>query len=168
MPLSKWVAFHRRLGNIKDGTANTILVGSRALATNVYNIRGCSNFTISSNGTTQSCNDDPITNPGPGVMGTLRAIGPDDTWWTAGNSSDPVAGNSYTLAPGWVSWFPGTFAVVQDKRDLDSWNRWGSPYSGGAPIAMCDGGVRIFSYSTSPTIILALCTPNGGEVANVD
>src|SRR5262249_49585822 len=111
-PASDWKSFHRRLLAITDGTSNTILVGTKAMATQVYNQRGCNNFTLS-NGATNGCNDDPITNPGPGVMGTLRALGPDDTWWTAGNpgaqnANDPYAtdipGCQYRLASGWT-WF---------------------------------------------------------------
>jgi prepilin-type N-terminal cleavage/methylation domain-containing protein/prepilin-type processing-associated H-X9-DG protein len=164
-PDSAWASFHRKL-LIPDGTSNTIMVGTKALATNVYTQRGCNNFTLS-NGATQACNDDPITNPGPGVMGTLRGIGPDDTWWTSGAGGTAFGGNSNPLAPTWENWFPFTFVVVQDKRDLDSWNRWGSPYSGGAPIAMADGSVRTIGYSTDRAIILALCTPQGGETVTL-
>jgi prepilin-type processing-associated H-X9-DG protein len=174
-PVSNWRAFHRKLIQIGDGTSNTIMLGTRALALQVYGQRGCTNFTMS-NGATRGCNDDPITNPGPGVMGTLRAIGPDDTWWTAGNPgpanpSNPYAtdipGNQYRLAAGWT-WFQYTFQVVQDQRDLDSWNRWGSPYTGGVPIAMADGHVRNINYNISYTVVLQLCTPNGGEPVELD
>jgi prepilin-type N-terminal cleavage/methylation domain-containing protein len=170
-PTSHWVAYNRRLLGISDGTSNTIMVGTRALATQVYNQRGCSNFTLS-NGANGQCNDDPIANPGPGVMGTLRAFGPDDVWWVAGNpgpqkATDPYAtdipGQRYRLASGWT-WYEYTFAFVQDQKDLDSWNRWGSPYSGGSPTAMCDASVRSFAYSTPNAIVIQLCTPNGGEV----
>jgi prepilin-type N-terminal cleavage/methylation domain-containing protein len=170
-PTSRWASYNRRLLAITDGTSNTIMVGTRAVATQVYSQRGCGSFTLS-NGATQSCNDDPITNPGPGVFGTLRAIGPDDVWWTAGspgtqNPNDPYAtdipGQRYRLANGWT-WFEYTFAFVQDVRDLDSWNRWGSPYSGGSPTAMADASVRTFAYSTSNRVVIQLCTPNGGEV----
>jgi prepilin-type N-terminal cleavage/methylation domain-containing protein len=160
-PVRGWHMYHRKLGNIGDGTSNTVMVGSRAIATQVYGQRGCSNFALP-NGGTQSCNDDPITNAGPGIMGTLRAFGPDDVWWVAGNGV-AFPGASYHLSPGWDAWYYYTFAIVQDVPNLDSWNRWGSPYSGGAPIALADASVRLFSYSTSNTVVLAMCTPNGGE-----
>jgi len=76
-------------------------------------------------------------------------------------------GNTYHLAPGWDSWYPFTFAVVRDTFDLDSWNRWGSPYTNAAPVAMCDGSVRNLSYTTSNAVVLQLCTPVGGEVVNL-
>jgi prepilin-type N-terminal cleavage/methylation domain-containing protein len=161
-PTSNWMSFHRKLLGITDGTSNTFMVGGKALATQVYGNRGCSTFTLS-NSATQNCNDDPIANPGPGVMGTLRALAPDDTWWTAG-SGVAFPGNRYNLAPGWDSWFFNTFAFVRDARDLDSWNLWGGPYVGGAVMGMADGSVRTFAYSTPPATVLALSTPNGAEV----
>jgi len=175
LPASNWHMFRRKLQGITDGSSNTIMVGSRAVATNIYGSRGCTNFTLS-NGATQGCNDDPITNPGPGVMGTLRAIGPDDTWWVAGNNtaafnaSDPYAndipGARYRLASGWT-WFQYTFQIMQDTKDADTWNRWGSPYPGAAPMAFADASVRTLSYSTDSRVVLALCTPNGGENVSV-
>jgi prepilin-type N-terminal cleavage/methylation domain-containing protein len=173
-PPDQWHTFHRTLMTISDGTSNTAMLGEKGLATQVYGNRGCSNFTLS-NGATQGCNDDPITNPGPGVMGTLRALGPDDTWWTAGNPgaqnpSDPYAtdipGDTYRLASGWT-WFEYTIVAVQDARDLDSWNRWGSPYPGGAPIAMADGSVRSLLYSADRKVVIPMMTPRGGEVVNL-
>src|SRR5262249_10127786 len=53
-------SFHRKLVQVTDGTSNTIMVGTKALATQVYNNRGSGNFTMS-NGTTRSTYDDPIT-----------------------------------------------------------------------------------------------------------
>jgi prepilin-type N-terminal cleavage/methylation domain-containing protein len=172
---STWHMFRRKLQAITDGSSNTIMVGTRAIATNIYGSRGCSNFTLS-NGATQGCNDDPVTAAGPGIMGNLRAIGPDDTWWVAGNNtaafnaSDPYAndipGCRYRLAPGWT-WFQYTFQIMQDAKDADTWNRWGSPYPGGAPIAFADASVRTLSYSTDNRVVLALCTPTGGEAVSV-
>ncbi|OAI39248.1 hypothetical protein AYO40_01375 [Planctomycetaceae bacterium SCGC AG-212-D15] len=163
-PTANWDEFHRTLSKITDGTSNTILVGSKALATNVYSQRGCSNFTMS-NGATRSCNDDPITTSGPGVMGVMRAIGPDDTWYSSSGppNAGSIPGDRYAIANGW-SWLPFTYLVEQDGQDIDSWNRWGSPYSGAAPIAFCDGSVRNIGYDTSNTLVLDMCTPTGGEV----
>jgi len=160
-PVNNWQSYHRKLLGITDGSSNTIMLGQKALATQVYGNRGCDNFTLS-NGTTSACNDDPITNPGPGVQGTVRAMGPDDVWWVAGNGA-AFPGHSYKLASGWDAWYFNTFTVAQDKKDLDSWNRWGGPYSGGALMAMGDGSVRSLTYSTSPAVVLAMSTPNGGE-----
>jgi len=43
-------------------------------------------------------------------------------------------------------------------------NGFGGPHDGrGAYMAMCDGSVRFFSEDTSPEIMRALATPNGGE-----
>jgi prepilin-type N-terminal cleavage/methylation domain-containing protein len=162
-PVTGWNMYHRKLGNIGDGTSNTIMVGSRAVATQVYSNRGCSSFKLSTTDLTRSCYDDPITAAGPGIFGTVRAIGPDDVWYVSGNTSDMIAGCKFPLASGYISWFPSTFAVVQDKLDLDAYNRWGSPYSGAAPMALADASVRTMAYSTPNNIVLAMCTPNGGE-----
>src|SRR5262249_42658733 len=53
-------SFHRRFTGVTDGTSNTIMVGTKALATQVYNNRGSGNFTMS-NGATRGTYDDPIT-----------------------------------------------------------------------------------------------------------
>jgi prepilin-type N-terminal cleavage/methylation domain-containing protein/prepilin-type processing-associated H-X9-DG protein len=162
-PTSAWAHFHWGMGTIPDGTSNTILVGTKAMATQVYSQRGCSNYTMS-NGSTRGCDDDPITASGPGVMGVERALGPDDTWWVAGPPPNTgVSGCTYVLANGWQNWFFFTFQVEQDALDLDAWNRWGSPYPGGAPIAFCDGSVHNVAYSTTKEVVLDMCTPNGGE-----
>jgi hypothetical protein len=172
-PPSHWNSYHRRMTSIKDGTANTIMLGTKALAVQVYNNRGCSNFSESSDpGKTQSCNDDPITNPGPGLQGTLRAFSPDDLWYIASNDSQsvPFPGAAFHISggpSGWASWYPFTFAVVRDTVDLDSFNRWGAPYSGACPMVMCDASVRNFNYNVSNATVLALCTPSGSEVVDV-
>jgi prepilin-type N-terminal cleavage/methylation domain-containing protein len=165
-PTTSWKSFNRTLVTIPDGTSNTIMVGSKSLATNVYTNRGCSSFTMS-NGATQSCNDDPIASPGPALFGTLRAFGPDDTWWVSGGGGTPFPGNNYLLAPGWNSWYYYTIGVVQDAPNLSSWNLWGSPYSSGCQVVMCDGSVHNLPYNTTNALVLALCTPNGGETVAV-
>jgi prepilin-type N-terminal cleavage/methylation domain-containing protein len=164
-PTGNWKSFHRTLIGIGDGTSNTIMVGTKAMAFQVYGNRGCSNFTMS-NGANRSCDDDPITNPGPAVMGTLRAFGPDDVWWVAGGGGTPFPGATYLLAPGWDSWYYFTISVAKDALDLDAWNRWGGPYSGGVLVALCDGSVRSLSYSIDNSVVLALSTPNGGEAVS--
>jgi prepilin-type N-terminal cleavage/methylation domain-containing protein/prepilin-type processing-associated H-X9-DG protein len=157
--------FHRRIGDITDGTSNTIMVGSKAMATQVYNNRG-SGFFQASNGALLENFDDPITMSDiwqDSGLGICRAQGPDTVFWMAGSAPSPVPGK-FGMNPGWVSWFPSTFEVVRDAPDLDAFNRWGSPYSAGAPIAMADGHVQTIKYGTASSIIIALCTPNGGEI----
>ena len=172
---SGWRTFHRTLIGITDGTSNTALFGTKALAVQAYNQRGTGTFTLS-NGATQNTNDDPITRSGPDTMGTMRSLGPDTTWWTAGNpgAMDPanpyatdIPGESYRLQPGW-GWFQNTFQPVRDAVDLDSWNRWGSPYTGGALFALADGSVRNVTYSVSAAAMIPLMTPTGGEIVNID
>jgi prepilin-type N-terminal cleavage/methylation domain-containing protein len=156
-----WVSYHRTLPGISDGTSNTVMVGSKGMATQVYGQRGCTSFTLS-NGATVSCYDDPIANPGPGIVGLLRAFSPDDLWYTAGPGVN-FPGAQYQLTSGWASWYFGVYQVIQDAPNLSTEYAWGSPYDGGAPMGMCDGSVRSFPYTLSSAMIIALCTPLGGE-----
>jgi prepilin-type N-terminal cleavage/methylation domain-containing protein/prepilin-type processing-associated H-X9-DG protein len=157
--------FHRKISNISDGTSSTIMVGTKAMATQVYNMRGTGQFKAS-NGALQNSYDDPITMADiwqDSGLGICRAQGPDTVFWMAGSAPSPIPG-AFGMNPGWVSWFPFTFEVVKDAPDLDAFNRWGSPYAGGAPIAMADGHVQTIRYGTPNNVVIALCTPNGGEV----
>jgi prepilin-type N-terminal cleavage/methylation domain-containing protein/prepilin-type processing-associated H-X9-DG protein len=159
--------FHRRIGDITDGTSNTIMVGTKAMATQVYTNRGSGDFQAS-NGALLDNFDDPITMADiwqDSGMGICRAQGPDTVFWMAGSAPSPIPGK-FGMNPGWVSWFPSTFEVVRDARDLDAFNRWGSPYAAGAPIAFADGHVQTVRYGIANTIVIALCTPNGGEIVS--
>lgn len=163
-----FVSFKRTLIGITDGTANTLMIGEKAMATQVYNQRGAGNFTLS-NGATGSTNDDTFMQGGPGIMGICRAWGPDTTWYMAtvsGGTSFP--GNTFQLTSGWNSWFPFVFEFVQDRVDLDSWNRWGSPYPGSCPVGMADGSVRGIHYTNDPNITLPLITPTAGDLTTLD
>jgi prepilin-type processing-associated H-X9-DG protein len=167
--------FRRNISGISDGTSNTIMVGTKAIATQCYGGRGPVNFTAT-NGGTSPCQDNAITDPGNERAGTLRAWGPDTTWYWAGTPAafDPsnpyktnIPGSKYTFAAG-RSWQYGTYVVIQDVPDVNAPNSFGSPYAGGAPIAMCDGSVRVISYSITFRELIPLVTPNGGEVNSGD
>jgi prepilin-type processing-associated H-X9-DG protein len=43
-------------------------------------------------------------------------------------------------------------------------NNWGSAHSGGVPFLYCDGSERLIAFTTSPSVIHELLTPQGGEV----
>jgi prepilin-type N-terminal cleavage/methylation domain-containing protein len=169
-PPDVWHCFRRKLEGITDGASNTILLGTKALATQVYSRRGQYPFTTS-NGSTRYSNDDPITAAGPGLMGLVRGSNPDTQCWLAGPPG-PAGGDPYeTSIPGCSYGIAGeqaglryTFAIVRDAPDLDSTNRWGGPYAAGALLAMCDGSVRTMAYTTSYQVIIPLTTPSGGEV----
>jgi len=159
-------SFHRKILGITDGTSSTILVGEKAMATQVYNNRGSGSFTTSQGGT-QSTYDDPITQADIWAdtgFGLCRAQNQDTISWIAGNSPSPIAGTTYGMTSSWTGWFPFTFQVVQDVKDLGAFNSWGSPYPGGAPMAMADGSVQIISYTVPNSVVIALCTPTGAEV----
>ncbi len=167
---SEWSRWKRRLENIQDGTSNTLLIGTKAMATQVYDARGTGQFTMS-NGTTRDKLDDPITEAGIwGTWGTVRSQGPDTVDWMAdpANSgsaawTERIPGNKFSINPSHRGWLRFTYEVVQDRPDLDAYNRWGSPYSGGAPMGMADGSVRMIRYSDY-RVVGNFITPGGGEV----
>jgi prepilin-type N-terminal cleavage/methylation domain-containing protein len=168
--------FKRTLEGITDGTSNTLMVGTKALAVQVYSQRGCSSFATTYGGS-QSCYDSPITDPGNERSGTVRSWGPDTTWYIAGANDNAVdqtnpyrydiPGSTYRIKPSW-DWFYSTFTVTQDTLDQSAEYGWGSPYPGGAPMAMADGSVRTVSYSVTYRIVIPLVTPTGGEVFTLD
>jgi prepilin-type N-terminal cleavage/methylation domain-containing protein len=160
----------RTIQTIADGSSNTIMVGIKALATNLYTDRGISStgsgqYTMS-NSSLRDRNDDPIASAGPCVMGHTRSNTPDNCWYMAANPGDRtlILGQSYGVQTSWSGWYLSIFAVVRDARDLDTWNRWGAPYAGGGLFGMADGSVRSLSYSTTNRVIANMITANGGEV----
>jgi type II secretory pathway pseudopilin PulG len=173
---SNWHAFHRTLTGITDGTSNTILLGIKAMATQVYNSRGHGKFMLN-NDTTRDGYDDPITLAGPDTFGTLRSSDPDTLWYMAGDPGGgtsyydkDIPGSAYRIDPDFNKgdWLKYTFAVVRDAINLDAYNRWGSPYAGGGLFALADGSVRSLSFSTSYTVMIPLLTPTGGEAVSPD
>jgi len=47
----------------------------------------------------------------------------------------------------------GATALIKDTPGESFGNEWGSPFNGGCPFVMCDGSVRLISYSTTPTVM---------------
>ena len=171
-PASGWSKFSRRLNSIMDGSSNTILIGIKAMATQTYARRGPGQFTMS-NGATRDTNDPPISAAGIWTAEmSLRANCPDTINWYAGNNPnntlyvDYIPGNTYKINPGWTSWFGSTFTVVRDAPDLDSWNRFGAPYTGGCLFAMCDGSVKMVAYGIARDVYIPLLTPLGGDMSS--
>jgi len=164
-----WACFHRRLGVFQDGTSNTILVGTKALNTNAYLNRGPGDVTRS-NGTTVNTYDDPITASGP-AMGTMRGWSPDthrslvnrnlERYTGTQPYRDYIPGERFATAGTWVE---TTYQVLQDDQSIDGYNRWGSPYAAGAPMALADGSVQQVNYSIPRDQFIPLLTPNGGEL----
>ena len=159
--------FHRNLTGVTDGTSNTIMVGTKALATNMYNQRGTLRYTAT-NGLLIRGDDYPITCADwwgyDSIHSHLRGHGPDSDCDMAEKPGQGVAvpGQRFGMHNWWGP--VGPYGVVKDAPDITVFNLWGSPYSGGAPIAMADGSVRNVGYSVSVIIVRSLCTPNGGEV----
>lgn len=164
--INSLTSFHRKIPGITDGTSNTIMLGTKAMNTQVYANRGGGTIKLS-NGTTANTYDEPITCADVWAdtgFGLNRAQDQDTVFWIAGTAKSPIPGTALGMAPSWTSWFPNDFGFVQDNPNQDMFNMWGSPYAGGSPTAMADGSVRTFSYSTPSSVVIALCTPTGGEV----
>ncbi len=127
--------FGRTLQSITDGTSNTIMVGSKAIATQLYNARvggqGDGRRFIGSNGTLQYGADEPIISPGPDRGGTIRAWNPDTYWATASGTVTFDPANPYrTDIPGctYKSSNPNlytTYLIVQDVQDFVNRQAWG-------------------------------------------
>ena len=165
-----WNSFSRRIEKIPDGSSNTIMLGIKAMATQSYGRRGPVQFQLS-NGTMRDNGDDTICEGGPAILGLVRSAVPDTTWWMAGepgsNAVVQLQGTNFGYAAGWdADWVIDLFSLKRDARDLDPFNRWGSPYVGGVLFAMGDGSVRMLSYTTPPRTVMALITPGGNEVIN--
>lgn len=171
-----WSRFRRKLTDIKDGTSNTILVGMKGLATNVYDDRGMGEYVRSDNTSLRKKQDSPITiagirTPGGGedMPGTVRSNSPGTMDWLATLPSAVQQTTPFTnYVPGEYfsvstsnTWYGSTLAVVQDAPNIDPINKFGSPYAGGCPVAMADGSVRTIPYGIARALIGALSTPMG-------
>lgn len=58
----------------------------------------------------------------------------------------------------------GNFLVLQDGAGINYKGNWGSPHTGGAQFLFADGSVHLLAYGTPWPTMLALSTPDGGEV----
>ena len=164
-----WTKFRRKLEGVTDGTSNTVFFGTKAMATQVYDQRGPGQF-LMDNGTMRNTNDDPVTEAGiNNDFGTVRGHGPDTVFWMAGPGTADPADPYKTFAgvgnyPTNLDWLRTTFVVVRDARDLDAFNRWGSPYAGGGLFAMGDGSVRTVRFTDDYRTVIPLLTPTAGDV----
>ena len=170
-----WNKYRIGIDRVIDGTSMTILVGIKAMATQVYDDRGPGEFQMTNGAMRQKC-DSPITFAGfwgDDWAGTMRAQGPDQVSWLAGDNSgntlweDYIPGNTYKIAT-WHDWLQWTMEFVRDAPDLDATNRWGSPHPGAGLFCMGDGSVRGLSFSISRDVFRTALTPKGKEGVSLD
>ena len=59
----------------------------------------------------------------------------------------------------------GTVVVRDTQAGADTVPfNWGGPHTGGAQFVMADGSVRTLRFGPEPSLVMALMTPDGGEV----
>jgi prepilin-type N-terminal cleavage/methylation domain-containing protein/prepilin-type processing-associated H-X9-DG protein len=137
--------------DISDGSANTIVVGEKALPAATYNTGGWDW-------------DEPIFAGGSG--GTSRGVP---------SQVRPATTNSDPLLPFYSSsqGFPTTGVVAFNYPSgvfVDSTasanffaNNWGSAHPGGVNFLFADGSVRTFNYNVDPGLFQGLLTPAGSD-----
>jgi prepilin-type N-terminal cleavage/methylation domain-containing protein/prepilin-type processing-associated H-X9-DG protein len=54
--------------------------------------------------------------------------------------------------------------ILRDAAGIQFWYNWGSAHDGGAQFLFADGSVHLLAYGISSQAVLALMTPNGGEL----
>jgi len=158
--------------DIKDGAANTIVVGEKSLAVDAYNTGGW-------------YWDEPIFAGGSG--GTARGVPPfyspallpggpnSNQAGTVPFYSQPQVPSSWPFYfypanfappqfPSHVS-FPAMFADNDSnlKANLLFANNFGSPHPGGVNFLFADGSVRTFNYNVDPGLFQGLLTPAGND-----
>ena len=173
-----WNRYNRKLTDIKDGTSTTVLIGTKALATNVYDSRGAGSYERTDQpGSTRDKSDGPMQESSMWyTVSNFRWFSPDEVWYSADQGrfvdtavdvalTDYVPGNKYPVNPGWTSWWFYVLGDIrQDTANLDVWNRMGSPYPAGAPMLMADGSVKTVAYTADRFQRIALATPQGGDI----
>ncbi len=99
----------------------------------------------------------------------LRGWSPDSFHWVAGNNGsrvryqDYIPGEDYTVKNRKAEWYKDTLGIVSDGPEIDSWNRWGSPY-GATPLVMVDGSVRTMTDDVGWEVLGPLMAPKDGDV----
>lgn len=183
-PKSQWQGmFNWTIQKIPDGSSNTVLLGIKAMTTNMWTQRGQEYIKLS-NGTLLEGDDDPIASSGlgqsyngswNGCMGLMRANSADTWgWWQdvyPPDKSQPnvtwIPGDKFGIGPSAQSQVGPSFQIVQDAPAIGTGNpvsnRWGSPYAGGSLFALCDGSVHFAAYGTANAVVIAMCTPQGSE-----
>lgn len=53
--------------------------------------------------------------------------------------------------------------ILRDGLGVSFRENWGAAHPAGAQFVFADGSVHLIAYGTSPTVVTALMTPNGGE-----
>jgi prepilin-type N-terminal cleavage/methylation domain-containing protein len=155
--------YKRTLPGITDGTSNTILAGIKSLPARMAGNRG-----KRSDGNSWDW-DAPIAFARR--LGTMRGISPGEQPWMCDSGGIKYPGIRFPA----VSWWESHNEIIRDNTqpqdDANLWRfdgRWGSPYAGGGMFGLADGSVRAINFNVRGPQMIALITPDGGEIASPD
>jgi prepilin-type processing-associated H-X9-DG protein len=135
-----------RIGDITDGTSNTLMVGERPPSADLVFGWGLAGY-----GNEGDADCDVILG-----ISERNENNPNNTMDPLGNpcsqgSPDPNDPLAYRLSPGTIN------------NQCDQFHFW-SLHSGGANFCLGDGSVHFMTYTVAPIIQRAMATRNGGEV----
>jgi prepilin-type N-terminal cleavage/methylation domain-containing protein/prepilin-type processing-associated H-X9-DG protein len=129
-----------RLTDIKDGTANTFMIGERPPSKDYWYGWWFSGWGYDGSGT------------GDVVLGSTDTGYCLSVWTYSGNTSYQCQATNVGLKPGSIN------------NDCDQMHFW-SLHPGGTQFALADGSVRFVTYNAN-SVLPALCTRSGGEIVN--
>ncbi|MDO4627668.1 MAG: DUF1559 domain-containing protein [Planctomycetia bacterium] len=129
------------MGEIRDGSTNTFLLGEKHLPSDYYEKND------------QTCSDDysPFTGGDRDCLRSTR------TGYYSGNTFNEYTGSNLDM-------------IMQDRAGINDQGtygyRFGSCHSGAAGMAMCDASIQRVSYSVDPEVYYCKGSRNDGQAAS--
>jgi prepilin-type N-terminal cleavage/methylation domain-containing protein len=76
----------------------------------------------------------------------------DEVIYSGGYGGTGRGQGAYSVTNGVINTNTSGSFILRDTPGDNFGNEWGSPFNGGCPFVMCDGSVRLISYSNSGTV----------------